>query len=534
MGYNLIVVEDEQMIRDKILQNINWKEYDFEKIFTASEGNEAIKIIEKEKVNIVITDIQMPGMDGLSLTNYIKENYPDIKIVIVTAHADFEYAMKSIKLHVDNYILKPFITKNLLKIILDVKEKLINEEKHKNEYKLLKKQVNENKKIFIEKLFVDLLNGNYIGDINRDLEYLEITEYKDLKYFVIILDIDEYVEGLNDNESKYIYNILLYEWIQHYFVNSDLKNYIINYKMNQIVVVLFEDSHDKVQEIENIIDKIKMDIGVTITIGLGNVYEELEEMYISLNEANSAVNLKCIYGKAKIYTFNDININNKTYSKILNLVHNNKLYMDLKVGVFKEIKNDILSIVQNIRESGLSVAAINTAINNIIILSCKSINEMGYNVYDVFGEQLDLNFDVRKLDSLSDLEEWFFGFFWMINEYVDSQRDNQNEILIMKVKEYIDENYNKNISLTSISKKFTISSSYLSTLFNTYIGKNFIDYITNIRLQKAKEYLKNSDLRINEISKEVGFRDPYYFSTVFKKNIGISPSEYRSNLSMLE
>ncbi len=211
-----------------------------------------------------------------------------------------------------------------------------------------------------------------------------------------------------------------------------------------------------------------------------------------------------------------------------------KLYEDLKVGAFEELKKDVVEIIARIKSSKLELDAVNTIINNIILMSCKTVNELGYNILDIMDNSFSLNFSIYEITDLIELEEWLFGFFYKINEYISKNRRSRNELLISRIKDYIDENYFDNISLAAISKIFGISSGYLSSLFCEFNGLNFIDYLSNLRIQKAKVLLKNSDLRIYEIAEKIGYRDAYYFSSAFKKIVGINPTDYREKRKLFK
>ncbi|WP_024831299.1 response regulator [Ruminiclostridium josui] len=543
--FRLLVVEDEEMIRNKIIYNTNWKEHGFVEVFQASNGKEALDIVRKNNIDIVITDIQMPEMNGIELIREIKGLNRGIKCIIITAYAEFEYAKESVRLHVNDYILKPFKSKDLLDIVKKLLEEIIRERNERVEVENLRRQLRENKKALREKLFNDLLSNSYIGDIESDLNYLELSELKDRDYFIAVININNFMELIReeDEEQKYIVNLSFYNLVTKFLssferdsseTNEDKLVYsVINYKIDQLVIVAHEDIDKFIPAFEDLIKSGRLELGFSITIGIGNKYKNLTDMHISYREACSAALLDRVYGRDIIYIFNDLNFGNKVYSKQLHILVDTKLYDDLKIGAFPEIKKDIVEIITQIKSSKLELDAINTIIYNIVLLSCKTINELGYDVFEIMGEDFNLHFDVKEINNLVQLEEWLLSFFYKINEYINQKRSNRNEKLLSKVKDYVDRNYSENITLTSISKDFGISSGYLSVLFNDHIGQNFIDYLTNLRIQSAKNLLKSTDLKIYEIADRVGYRDAYYFSTAFKKIVGINPTDYREKLSML-
>ncbi|EPR13137.1 response regulator [Ruminiclostridium papyrosolvens] len=544
--FRLLVVEDEEMIRNKIIYNTNWKEHGFVEVFQASNGMEALDIVRKNNIDIVITDIQMPEMNGIELIREIKSLNRGIKCIIITAYAEFEYAKESVKLNVNDYILKPFKSKDLLEIVKKILEEIIRERNERVEVENLRRQLRENKKALREKLFNDLLSNSYIGDIENDLNYLELSKLKDRDYFIAVININNFIELIleEDEEQKYIVNLSFYNLVTKFLSSlgtdsSDtyedkLVYSVINYKIDQLVIAVYEDIDKFIPAFEDLIKLGRQELGFCITIGIGNKYKNLTDVHISYREACSAALLDRVYGREIVYIFNDLNFGNKVYSKQLHILGDTKLYDDLKIGAFPEIKNDIVDIITQIKSSKLELDAINTIIYNIVLLSCKTINELGYDIFEIMGEDFNLHFDVKEINNLVQLEEWLLSFFLKVNEYINQKRSNRNEKLLSKVKDYVDRNYSENITLTSISKDFGISSGYLSVLFNDHIGQNFIDYLTNLRIQSAKNLLKSTDLKIYEIADRVGYRDAYYFSTAFKKIVGINPTDYREKLNILE
>lgn len=543
--FRLLVVEDEEMIRNKIIYNTNWKEHGFVEVLQASNGMEALDIVRKNNIDIVITDIQMPEMNGIELIREIKSLNRGIKCIIITAYAEFEYAKESVKLNVNDYILKPFKSKDLLDIVKKLSEEINRERNERVEVENLRRQLRENKKALREKLFNDLLSNSYIGEIESDLNYLELSKLRNREYFIAVININNFMELIieEDEEQKYIVNLSFYNLVTKFLTylekdSSDtsedkLVYSVINYKIDQLVIVVYEDIDKFTSAFEDLIKLGRMELGFCITIGIGNKYKNLTDVHISYREACSAALLDRVYGREIVYIFNDLNFGNKVYSKQLHILGDTKLYDDLKIGAFPEIKNDIVDIITQIKSSKLELDAINTIIYNVVLLSCKTINELGYDIFEIMGEDFNLHFDVKEINNLVQLEEWLLSFFYKVNEYINQKRSNRNQKLLSKVKDYVDGNYSENITLTSISKDFGISSGYLSVLFNDYIGQNFIDYLTNLRIQSAKNLLKRTDLKIYEIADRVGYRDAYYFSTAFKKIVGINPTDYREKLNML-
>ncbi|MBM7573033.1 response regulator [Aquibacillus albus] len=541
--FNILVVEDEDMIRHKVLNNIDWYSNGFQQVFEAENGSEALNIMESNKIDILITDIKMPFMDGIELTKYVKECYPNIKVIIISGHADFDYARKSITLNVSHYILKPFQSKNLLKLVNEVKEELIRDLGEQEDVEKMRRQLRQNKQSLRERLIENLLTNSFVGNLANDLEYVEMDHLKGRSFFVAVINIDEMQEVIRgkEEEEKYIYNLSIYEWIckmiQSEWGEDDSndrieKGYILNYKIDQIVLISFENPKIITPVLEEIIGTALKEKGYSLTVGIGNIYTHLFDLCVSYREASSAATLSRIHGPCVLYSFRDISFDQTQYSKQLQRIVDHKIYNNIKVGAFDEVKQDIADLLAELKASGIDFDAVSTVINNFILMSCKTVNELGYNVKDIFGED-GLSVYLQKDANLTykDLEGRLYAFYTEVHEFIASKRSNRTEKLVAEIKTYMDENYGDNITLTSLSHKLNISPSYLSVLFREFVSQNFSDYLTNIRIQKAKELLKNTDLRINEIAAKIGYRDAYYFSSVFKKVIGMKPTQYREYLN---
>lgn len=537
--FNLLVVEDEDMIRHKIINNTNWLSYGFQQVFEAENGSEAVGILAKNRIDILITDIKMPVMDGIQLTKHVKEFYPEIKVIIISGHADFDFARKSITLKVCDYMLKPFQSKNLLKLVLNVKSDLIRDKGEQENVEKMKKQLKENKNSLREKLIQNLLTNCFVGNLENDLKYMEMEHLKNTSFFVAVLNIEQLQTTKSEIEEneKYLFNISIYkrlayllekEWGLSLEHNRIEKGFILNYKIDQIVLIVFEDIGGIRHQLEEIILTEDQEKGFSLTIGIGDRYNQLLDLHLSYEEACSAAALSRIHGSGSLYFFHNISSDHTYYSKQLQKIVDHKIYQDLKSGDFEEVKKDVAELLTELKNASIPYEAVATAINNIVFMSCKTINEQGYDVNEIFEEMgLPIYFNQDNNFTYKEIEERLYSFYSTISSFIESKRGNRIERLIVEMKAYMNENYAENISLTSLSREFNISPSYLSILFREITSEHFSDYLTNIRIQKGKELLKNTDLRIKEIAAQIGYRDAYYFSSVFKKVTGVNPTQYR-------
>lgn len=186
------------------------------------------------------------------------------------------------------------------------------------------------------------------------------------------------------------------------------------------------------------------------------------------------------------------------------------------------------------RVSRLNPETIRIIAANLLLLTCATLNELGYNPEEIFAGGFPPLNEISRTESLDELEKIFGDYYSRINKYISKKRDSVNRQKVDQIRVYLEKNYASDISLSSMAEKYKISPGYLSLLFSERTGKNFIDYLTGCRINKAKELLKHTEMRIYEIANAVGYNDPFYFSNCFKKITGKNPSEYRESLGKTE
>jgi two-component system, response regulator YesN len=525
----VLVVEDEDMIREKIKHNIDWSGNGFGEIYEAANGAEAWEVFQKHRPEIVVTDIQMPEMDGIALTEKIKLACPDCKVVIISGHAEFDYAKESIRLKVSDYILKPFLSRNLLAKVLKVKEEIDSSQLDLQERENMRRQLLENRKLLQEKFFRDLLSHCVVHEPYKQISFLGLEELESRSYHAVVLQIDFFLGG-TQHEDMYITNLLLYQWIERQMEKHEKNGFMINYKLDQLVLIGFDHLHTWSALLEEWIEQAWMEKGCRLTAGIGSRCGSLLEMHGSYQEACNAVALSNIHGKGIVFTYNDVHSEREQYSKQLQMLIEHKLYQKMKSGLFQDIKSDIKEILEEIKRARLNADASSNIINHMLLLAYKAIHDLGFNAFYTADREDLYRIDIHDFRDFEALHDHICQIFQHFNELIQTKLENRNVSLVMTIKQYIDEHYHQHITLTSLAQEYKISSSYLSLLFREQTSQNFMDYLMNVRLQKAKELLRTSDLRIYEIAERIGYRDAYYFSAAFKKAVGINPTEYREYL----
>lgn len=528
---NLLLVEDEEAIMKKLMYNVQWQEHGFENVLSACNGLEALAVLEQNPVEIMVTDIQMPKMNGLELIKEIKKRNYKMKIIVISGFAEFEYAQESIKLNVTDYLLKPFPSRKLLDVVLRAKEEAFRERAEKSELEGLREQLKKNLAALQEKLFLDLLNNSFIGkDIRAELKFFGLEELGDQSCLVVVMEIPESQLKTSSEEEKYLLNLQFFQQTQRLFTDSPYRHFIINQHRNQITTVFFNPDEDLPLRLQECLAQLRIALNQPLTFGVGHQYQSIQDLSISYREACLALQYRYLHGSNQVFSISDVNLDNPFYHKQFYYLHQNRIFDNLKVGAHPALCQELTSLIDEMRESNMSPESVRIVATNLVLLTYTTLNELGYNPVEIFGPAFSPLAEVNRTESLDELEKFLLGVFEQINNFINTKRTSVNQHLVDEIRQRLEDKFADDITLSAMANLYKISPGYLSLLFTERTGKNFIDYLTERRINKAKELLKHTDLKIYEISKMVGYNDAFYFSSSFKRVVGISPSEYRENL----
>lgn len=522
----VLICEDEKRIC-KLIQNIiSWEELGFEIVDVADTGTEAIEKIKLYSPDVVITDIRMPGCTGLEMIQQVKSD--KIKFIIISGYKQFEYAQSAIKYGVEDYILKPIDKDELTNALIRIKRNLTvsNYSEEKDiELKNSKEKIKNNLITYaiLDKSFA---KDAQISKINNEFK----VSFKNGKYQAM------YLKLFNNNETfdnQDIFNIFIEEFTS---IFSE-KSYDIlhnNYKGGIILFINYNEKNEKVikegvDEYLNIIKKLISKFkGVSFILSLGKTISDINELHLAIFSSINGVKYRIKYGLNTLINTSEIEeisikgkniLSDKEIWKLKNII---EAFNCKEFAYF--IDRILLKIHDEYNEEALCFFETLDCINNTILETFKymdlneNIIEALLNKYEkIVNFEMDKNILMNKykLFVLKQLEEISLG-------------TNKRELTaVTKAKKYISDNYQNQITLEEVAEEVEISPGYLSTMFKKELGINFSDYIIELRVEMAKNILKNTNLSIAEITEEVGYTDCRYFSKLFNKIVGIKPSKYR-------
>lgn len=531
--YKLLLVDDEAEVRHGVLEKIEWGKYGFEVVGEAENGKEALEIADKTNPDVIITDIKMPFMDGLELAKIARERFPTIKIIVLTGFDEFEYAQKAIKVNVTEYILKPISSSELISIIIKIKEQIDKEIAEKENIEALREYYNRSLPILKEKFLVSLITSTMRKEEIEEKAKSYNLNLAGKSFLVSILSIDKTSEKWNEKELvKFAVLNIVEESINKYETGIAF----LHNEQIAIVTVYTDEDRETVTNkafkfLEELRQTIEKFLKITVTIGVGNICNEIIYIHQSYENANSVLDYRLIMGNDRIIWIEDIEPES-TKKVIFDELKEHGLVSAIKVGTNEELALNIDNLFEGITDSKTSLKDYQIYLMEMLTAILKAARNSGVDIDSVFGEGSNLFFDFYKLTSIDEVKQWLKTISIRIMEHIAKDRMDTSKLLVENAKNFVKEMYyDSEITINKICDYLHISPTYFSFIFKKETKITFINYLTQVRMDAAKELLRNTNLKSFEIAEKVGYSEPNYFSYSFKKRFGLSPSEYRNSFN---
>ena len=532
--YKILLVDDEILVRDAIRENIDWGKLDCELIGDCENGKQAVEFVKTHEVDIVLTDILMPYMDGMELSHFLHDNYPDVLIVIFSGFGEFEYAKKAIQYNVSEYMLKPVTAMELTKVIENMKEKLDSRKKEQRKMESLtqvSQDYHKNANVIRSKALDCLVKCTREVQVSLDeLERMGIT-FQAASYRVAVFDIDTYSEmyqmDMDKQQESALMAFVLFNVGDEIVVQE--KAGVVYQEGNNRVCIIFagnrtkefsENIHRICHEIQK---KVKEVIGLETSIGIGSWVRSPYELIYSYRLAAKAIDYRYLLGGNLLFdmeekkTDNSIFLINDLETLTEAIKSGDRRLMEETLG---QIETEIKSALVEKCYACIYLQQVIRAIGN----TCQSLSEEPEKIIAQREALLKAVTEQRMFSQAAALVEKYAQEVFDELQELNSSSGQRQGMLAM---DYIQKNYmDPGLSLNSICSYLNISTSYFSTIFKEMTGETFIEVLTRVRMEKAKELLENTTMKNYEIAEKVGFSDPHYFGISFKKITGKTPTEY--------
>jgi two-component system, response regulator YesN len=526
MSYKVFFVEDEIVTREGIRDNVDWSANGFEFCGEAPDGEMALPLVQAIRPDVLITDIKMPFMDGLQLCKIIRERMPWVKVIILSGHDEFEYAQKAINLGVTEYLLKPVTVQDLHNVLHKVAAQIDKESKERENLRNLRAQLEEHRAVRIEKFLRKLVMGALSSP-----EAIEQSESLGIDlvarcYLVTVIKIE-----LADSAHPFDYREC--ERVQQIIAGLVAKNpdvFLLEKDLEELVLIMKGNTLEYLlEENELLLGQIERQIEGSrskLTIAVGTPKKRLADLYQSFIEA--LVNIQNTATLSS--TEPSSRIDKAELLKIDKSAVENYLQCGVKTDFDHFFDTDIRPIGETACKSSLIK---NYIFIDLVLATAKFVNELGGSIDQIIPDLNRIGAILAGIKTIEQIKAQAQEIVFGALAFRDSQATNQYAGMIRQAQEYIVRHYmDAGLALNQVATQVSLSPCHFSAVFSQETGTTFKEYLTEIRIKKAKELLRTTSLRSSEISEQIGYNDPHYFSYVFRKSTRLSPKEFRSQVQL--
>lgn len=526
--YKVILVDDEAEAIEVMETQIHWNELGFDVVGHADNGIKALELVEKLQPDVVLTDIKMPYMDGLELSRRLNRDYPNIYIIICTGYDKFAYAKEAVHLDVKEYILKPVQTVELSECLFELKHILDRKREEKLNDMKLENYFQEILPVLQSNLFISLIEGRISEeDCKRFLTVYQVSLKGSLFCCVEFHTSENHVpDGMNPlllsmSVEREIKKRLAEKWRCQEFIY-----------LGDTILVLGLDSEEQIVQVTDECDRFckwayRM-MGAVVTAGVGIACDNLFDINLSYESAREAVSYRVLYGTKRAINIREIMPKEQKMLSQPEESRMRELFRAIRVGNRERIENAVRKEIEKLYKKTETLGQYSMSTMEIVSSFYKFCANNSIDFHEVSGDVQILYEKVPQMDE-SSLTSWVMETALKINEKLKKARNSASVRLTMEAQDIVKEKYmDPEISLDVVCAVLGVSNSYFSSIFKKEMGKSFISYLTDYRMDVAAELILNTDEKSYIIAERVGYQDANYFSYVFKKKFGVSPSKYRA------
>lgn len=521
----VLIVDDEFLIRNLLKKRIDWEKQGMTIVGEASTAREALDLVDKLKPDIILTDICMPSVDGIQFSELVLKKYPETKIVIVTGHEEFDFARKSIKLGIADFILKPISAAELLSVTDKLRKKINEERERKNEFEKLQEEFRQSLPILKEKFLNRwILQELPESEIQQKKSYFNITlGSRDQAFQIAVLEAAPASSEYSEEESILI-SMECKKMVESYF-SSKPGTIVFSDNKNQIVVIADGAESSFVNECELLRASLASANKCVVCVGISGIHKQLGDVHLAYQEACHSLKYKAIVGKNQVVCYSDISGQQEcTYHS------NAELKEELLLNISAGSAENAVAVLKSIFSTPFSEAKqLRLAAMDIISTCLSAAIEQEIDDDDLIrSEKLT---EILLSDNLPDLSKKLENYVFNLANAINEKNKIKAGSLIERVKLYLEKELaDPDLGLASTAAAFFVSPGHLGRLMKKETGQTFVEYLTNLRLKKAETLLRTTELKNYQIGNMVGISDPHYFSILFKKKTGKSVNEYKNSI----
>lgn len=540
----LLIAEDELWLRKRLVSTIDWSSYGISEVYEAEDGGEALEIALKEKPDIVITDIRMPELLGIDLMKKLNENSIFSKMIVVSGYDDFEYAQGALRMGAINYLLKPVDEEELLDSVKRCVEEL---KKEKNKETVFDKQ-SAASEMLMEHIYEDLI---FETSEKRTEELLQKLSRKEIGFpfqsaAVVNMQVREHTFFVNDKVKSDMWSV--YQWLRRNLQEDCYECQYLYMRGSQIVLLLFGDDLEAkfMERVENwvqlILEALQKKLNISLFMAAGDVTDDFSGIHRSYEMAQKKIKEKRAEEKRILALRNQETEQelNTRFDDVYGEYDFKLLIKEIRNGDSEKAQTELQAILQSSsrRLQSADMMKLQLFYMNFInriagacLPECEAYaDELAMQCMTVMRELIYIGSDTIVTEMWDCLRK----FVEKLVEVYQENNGKRKHWMIDQVLQYVEENYNTALSTRDIAGRFFMNTSYFSKLFHEQMGCTFSNYLINVRVEKAKMMLTQTNMKLYDIAEAVGYTNVQYFSTIFKEKEGLTPSAFRQMRSAVK
>lgn len=509
----MIIVDDEPVICQGLRYTIDWSELSVEVIGEAYDGEEALRLMERDPADIVLTDIRMDGMDGLELANRLNQRYPETRIVIISGYEDFHYARQAMRTGVQDYLLKPVeieeLTKTVTRVVEDIRSRSRNDGMQEIQ------------------LWLTNMARNGIAYGKEAPPSLQGSQY-----CIVASRLDKFQELYGDMEREQL-DAIHEQWLDHVHraleQRPELRTFSIFDQENLLITLMVADQALPAADWDRLWQQAKLMLvqQPSVYAGVSPLYTDLNETSQRCAEAAGLLHYHVLDSSAILDGPVEYRWNERRQPAALELA---QTVQTLSSALFKQNKDEMTAAVSDLfvffKEQLYFLQEVWTAYEELLALLRQRLRNSGITGLDS-GMSISL-VDLNLYNTYESLEQVVQQDMTKLFELIEQSGGDRSYWIVEKSKRYIEEHFTQELKASEVAAWLKITPSYFSYIFKQSTGKGFTEYVNELRMEKAKQLLATTHDKVFEIADQVGYKEYKYFVSVFKSYMGMTPKKYRS------